>query len=135
MERPFQTDQLEEESLYGAAVNISSEKRQLAREIDTYTMENRYVKKDGSLVWTSISVALVWKPDGRPDYFIVVVEDIQTRKRAEEEKFKYEYLFQNASWGMSIASPESRFIKVNEAFAKLHGSKSPVEFVRSSTTF
>jgi diguanylate cyclase (GGDEF)-like protein/PAS domain S-box-containing protein len=55
----------------------------LAGEIPTYSMEKRYVRKDGSLVWINLTVSLVRTPAGAPDYFVSVVEDIQRRKDAE----------------------------------------------------
>ncbi|WP_051938227.1 PAS domain S-box protein [Ferriphaselus sp. R-1] len=58
-------------------------RRVLAREIDTYSMEKRYIRKDGSTIWVNLTVALLWTPEGKPDYFISVVEDISKRKAAE----------------------------------------------------
>lgn len=55
----------------------------LAGEISSYAMEKRYLRKDGYTVWINLTVALIWKPDGTPDYFISVIEDIQARKDAE----------------------------------------------------
>ena len=60
-------------------------RRMFARELDTYSMEKRYFHKDGHIVWINLTVALVWKPDGTPDYFISVVEDISARKAAEAD--------------------------------------------------
>ncbi len=60
-------------------------KQMLAHKIDTYTMEKRYLRKDGGIVWINLTVALVWKPDGSPDFFILVIENIQARKSAEDE--------------------------------------------------
>jgi PAS domain S-box-containing protein len=65
--------------------DLDQVRRMLAREIDSYAMEKRYIRKDGGIVWIKLSVALVWKPDGTPDYFISVVEDIRARKQAEAE--------------------------------------------------
>lgn len=60
-------------------------RQMLAGEIDRYAMEKRYRRKDGSLVWINLTVALVWQQDGKtPDYFISVIEDISARKAAEE---------------------------------------------------
>lgn len=53
-------------------------------EIDHYQMEKRYVRKDGSLIWISLNVAKKLSDDGRVEYFISVVKDIQARKMAEE---------------------------------------------------
>ncbi|HZV53297.1 MAG TPA: PAS domain S-box protein [Rhodocyclaceae bacterium] len=57
--------------------------RMLAKEIDTYSMEMRYFRKDGSIVWVNVTVALTSQPDGTPDYFISAVEEISARKAAE----------------------------------------------------
>jgi PAS domain S-box-containing protein len=56
----------------------------LTGEIQTYSMEKRYFRKSGEIVWINLTVALVRAPDGAPKYFVSVVEDINQRKRAEE---------------------------------------------------
>jgi PAS domain S-box-containing protein len=60
-------------------------RRILAGEIDTYSMEKRYCRKDGSLVGVNLTVSLMRKANGSPDYFISVIEDISARKQAEEK--------------------------------------------------
>lgn len=74
-------------------------RRLLAREIDTYSLEKRYIRKDGNAVWINLTVALVWNPDHEPDYFIAVIEDIQARKEAEaalqDSERTYRTLFEN----------------------------------------
>jgi diguanylate cyclase (GGDEF)-like protein/PAS domain S-box-containing protein len=57
----------------------------LAGEIDTYDMEKRYFRKDGSLVWVNLTVSLVRHTNGAPKYFISVIVDISDRKRSELE--------------------------------------------------
>jgi PAS domain S-box-containing protein len=51
----------------------------------TYAAEKRYVRKDGAVVWASLTVSLVGSLD-RPEsaYFVSVVEDISERKVAEQ---------------------------------------------------
>jgi len=51
--------------------------------IHTYSMEKRYIRKNGSQVWINLTVSLVREPSGRPKYFISVVQDIEARKRAQ----------------------------------------------------
>jgi len=58
----------------------------LAGQRETYSMEKRYFAKDQSLVWVNLTVSLVKKLDGSPDYFISVIEDITLRKRIERER-------------------------------------------------
>jgi PAS domain S-box-containing protein len=57
--------------------------KMLAGEIDSYSVEKRYVKKDYSQVWVSLTVSLVRNLSGDPNYFISVLEDITGRKQAE----------------------------------------------------
>lgn len=57
----------------------------LANKIQTYSVEKRYLRKDGSYVWINLTTTLVREPSGKPKYFIAVIEDISPRKRAEEE--------------------------------------------------
>jgi PAS domain S-box-containing protein len=59
--------------------------RLVAGEIHTFTMDTRYVRPDGSIVWVTLTVSPMWAPGERPDYHIAVVEDITARKRAEEK--------------------------------------------------
>lgn len=52
----------------------------------TYSMEKRYYTKDRQIVWANLTVSLVRKPDGTPNYFIAVIEDITRRKKIEAER-------------------------------------------------
>ena len=56
----------------------------IAGRIDHYAMEKRYLRKDGGSIWTNLTVSLVRKRDGAPDFFVSVIEDISARKSAEE---------------------------------------------------
>jgi formate hydrogenlyase transcriptional activator len=53
-------------------------------EIKTYSMEKRYIRKDRSVVWINLTVALARAAEGEPRHFISVVEDITERRRAQE---------------------------------------------------
>jgi PAS domain S-box-containing protein len=65
------------------------ERQMLAREISHYAMEKRYFRKDGSVVWTDLTVSLVWDAAGAPKYFIWVIEDISQRKAIQDELDDY----------------------------------------------
>lgn len=58
-------------------------RRVLAGETGPYSLERRYVRKDGSRVWVNLSVSLVREPSGEPDYLVCVAEDITGRKISE----------------------------------------------------
>jgi PAS domain S-box-containing protein len=63
------------------------------REIDSFGMDKRYRRKDGSIVWTRFTNGCVRKSDGSIDYFVCMFEDISARKQAEEELRKSEERF------------------------------------------
>jgi diguanylate cyclase (GGDEF)-like protein/PAS domain S-box-containing protein len=52
-------------------------------EIASVQCEKRYLRKDGSIVWVNLTVALVRNSDGAPQYEIAVMEDITERKERE----------------------------------------------------
>ena len=58
----------------------------LEGELQTYTIEKRYLRKGGPEVWVNLTVSLVRDASGEPAYFIVVVEDISERKKTEQER-------------------------------------------------
>ena len=51
--------------------------------IDRYSLEKRYVKRDGTLIWGRLHVSLL-KSGAGPPLVIAFVEDINERKRAED---------------------------------------------------
>ena len=55
----------------------------LARRIDTYDMEKRFLRPDGTAVWALKSVSLVRDDDGVPRYFVSQFQDIAARKEME----------------------------------------------------
>jgi PAS domain S-box-containing protein len=68
------------------ANNLSELNRALVGEADSYCIEKRYVRKDGGIVWASLTVGCVREMDGRVDYFVSVIQDITERKRVEEQQ-------------------------------------------------
>jgi PAS domain S-box-containing protein len=64
--------------------DLAQVRRLLAGEIETYSMEKRYFRKDRSLVWINLTVSLVRTPQGQPKYFISVVEDITEQKAVRD---------------------------------------------------
>lgn len=57
----------------------------MERSRDSYQMEKRYLRKDGSVFWGKLTVSLIPDEQGRPNLAIGMVEDISLSKRAVEE--------------------------------------------------
>jgi len=60
-------------------------RRALDGDFDTFTMEKRYLRQDGDVVWTLLTVSLLRHPDGTPRYFLSQIQDITERRAAEAE--------------------------------------------------
>jgi len=54
-----------------------------------YKTEKCYVKKDGTLVWGSVNISALHKEDGSFSHFLGIIEDITSRKLAEESMQKH----------------------------------------------
>ena len=66
------------------AADLDNARKLLAGEITHYTMDKRYIRKDGSIVWVGLTVALQRDASKAPQYFISVVRDINDQKLAEQ---------------------------------------------------
>ncbi|MBC8231523.1 PAS domain S-box protein [bacterium] len=64
--------------------SLEAVKSLLNRENDHISLEKRYVRKDGAIIWARTSVAVVRDNRGDFRYFIAMVEDITQRKQMEE---------------------------------------------------
>ena len=66
------------------AADMTYVRRLLNGKLDTFTMEKRYIHKDGRIIWVVIAGSLVKNEAGAPLYFVAQIEDITKRKQAEE---------------------------------------------------
>ncbi|MEH1832496.1 MAG: PAS domain S-box protein [Nostoc sp.] len=64
-------------------VDCENARRVLAREISGYSLEKRYIRKDGSIVWVNLTSSAVLDANGQPKYALGILEDISHRKRVE----------------------------------------------------
>ncbi|MCK9353960.1 MAG: PAS domain S-box protein [Gallionella sp.] len=70
-------------------LDLAYVQRILSGEIENYSIEKRYLRKDREIVWVNLTVALVRHRDGSPNYFISVIADISERKKTEQELQAY----------------------------------------------
>ncbi|MBI2288843.1 MAG: PAS domain S-box protein, partial [Betaproteobacteria bacterium] len=99
----------------------SRQKRQMIWEgkLAGFTEEKRYLRKDGSVIWTNRTVSLARDATAKPLYFIRVIEDITQRKEAEE---RYRATFENAPVGiMHTAIDGYRILRANRKLCEMLG--------------
>jgi len=78
------------------AADLAQVELMLKGEIDSYDIERRYLRKDGTIIWATLTVGCVRKSDGSIDYFVSAIEDISARKQAEDELRQSEELFRSS---------------------------------------
>ncbi|HMK37608.1 MAG TPA: PAS domain S-box protein [Desulfomonilaceae bacterium] len=58
----------------------------MAGEIESYRLEKRYLRKDGSILWADLTTSVIRGPKGEHSGTIGVISDITDRKKAEQER-------------------------------------------------
>jgi PAS domain S-box-containing protein len=112
--------------------NLALFEQLLAGTISTYTLEKRYLRKDGRLVWAQLTASLKCDQAGQPEYGIAVVEDISARKAAEEtvrqveEELRarvqeWETIFASLNEGLIVLDGDGRVLRCNPAYEALVG--------------
>jgi len=57
-------------------------------EIESTIIQKRYLRKDGGIVWCEVKISLVRDENNKPLFFLPVIQDITTRKQAEQDLIK-----------------------------------------------
>jgi PAS domain S-box-containing protein len=104
--------------------------RLLSGKIDHYTIEKRFVRKDGRIVHTQISIGCVRNPDNSVRYVAGVMQDITERKQVDEslrsnEKF-LNGVFDGIQDGISVLDKDLNIIRVNKTMERWHFDMLPL---------
>ena len=99
---------------------------QLRKEPGRYLeAEKRYIHRDGTVVWARMRISLVRDIAGAPLYFVVHVEDITERRRAEEALRESEERFRIMADGcpamMWVTNAEGGNQFINRAYREFFG--------------
>lgn len=88
---------------------------------DSARFEKRYICKNGSHIWTDVSVSLLRDKYGNPLHFLTTVIDITDRKETEralrESEATFFTLFEKLPYAAALSKmSDGIFVAVNEAF-------------------
>lgn len=108
-----------------AAENTEMNAQLVAGEIDSYSMEKRYRRKDGRVTWVKTTPALARRPDGTPHYFNTVVEDIDELKRSQlalqESEARFRAFWDNSPFNQSIKDMLGNLQEINHTYRRTFG--------------
>lgn len=102
-------------------------------EISNYQTEKRYIRKDKKIVWGEINISVIRDNKGEFLYYLAMIENITTRKLAEEAVKESEEHFRNivntAEAAYFRINKEGLFEEVNQSWLKMHKYSLPEEII------
>jgi PAS domain S-box-containing protein len=108
------------------------------KELTVYKTEKRFIRKDGQIIWGSLTVIANNDSNGQFLYNLGIIEDITDRKRIENEFFESQLNFHRSisesPVGIRIVTIEGKTIYANKAFLDIYNFDSLEEFISAPTT-
>ncbi len=128
----------QEGGLYGVSINtlthpedLGIHEQQFAGLVNgtqnQYRMEIRYLRRDGTVLWGSLSCSSMHFEGSVSPFIITMIKDVTERKEMEEElrvsENRFRTIFEESPIGIALVDKDGRFIQVSQAFEEMVGSK------------
>ncbi|RWX55846.1 EAL domain-containing protein [Photobacterium chitinilyticum] len=94
--------------------------RMIAGEIDGYSLDKRFIRKGGDIVYVHVTIAC-YRVKGQVQFAIAGILDITERKLAEESLQLASMVYQNSSEAMVVTDSDGEIITTNPAFTEITG--------------
>ncbi|MEO1214171.1 MAG: PAS domain S-box protein [Bacteroidota bacterium] len=93
--------------------------------LNSFSMEKRYIRKDGEIIWTDTSAIAIRDQEGKFQYAVATAINISTRKKAlqklNESEKRFKSIFEHSQIGIALVDTSGKTFLVNNAFARLLG--------------
>ncbi|MFH0825121.1 MAG: PAS domain S-box protein, partial [Pseudomonadota bacterium] len=93
-------------------------------ELDSFRIQKRYIRKDGSVMWADLSVSSIRDGEGKPNAAVGVIADISRRKMMEtalkESESRLRLIIDSSPIGIKIVK-DGKYVYVNPTFARIFG--------------
>ena len=98
------------------------------------------LRKDGSTVWTEVTLSIFYDDNGRPEGLLGITHDISDRKKADaalrESEERYRTIFEHTATANIIVSEDTTILLANSNFEQITGyTREDVENKMSWTDF
>jgi len=98
-------------------------RRAIAGEVDGFSLEKRFVRPTGAVVWANVNVSLVRDDQGQPLHLLLQVDDVTDRRAAEsrsrEAVARFEAAFTHAPIGMAIVELDGGLREANPGLCRM----------------
>lgn len=94
---------------------------------DSYSLDKRYVRKNGDVIWGRLSISLIRDADGKPSDIIAFVEDISERVSLNSRLQLSDQIVSSSTDLLAIIDEHGVYLATNEPYAKAFG-KTPEFF-------
>jgi PAS domain S-box-containing protein len=92
-----------------------------AREIQTYSVKKRYLRKDGAVVWANVTVSMMSKDSGQARHLIAVIQDITESKRTDDSVRGLAAIVENSNDAIISKTLDGIITSWNPAAEKMFG--------------
>lgn len=107
-------------------------------EISYFSMEKRYLHRNGSYIWVLLNVSTIRNTEGRQLYYVAHIQNISDRKESsfmdisEREKAVYEknrafqelnQIFNTIGIGLCLIDTDNNIARINDSYLKLFRKK------------
>ncbi|MPM19983.1 Sensor histidine kinase RcsC [bioreactor metagenome] len=98
-----------------------------------FTLEKRYVCKDGHTMWGRVTVSTVCDEEGNPIYHIAVIEDVSESRLASQaldnERLLLNAIMDSTADAIYVKDPQSRFVRVNKGILDKYSFTTPEQIL------
>ncbi len=106
--------------------------RLIAGEIEQFSIEKRFVRQDGSLIWVALTLCMVRNGEGEGRSHLAISQDITPQRQVEAERqvaqialaeseARFRKLFEQIPVGVSYTNPDGQYLMVNPKFCQILG--------------
>jgi len=107
--------------------NHQNNRKLMAGKIKEYSIEKKYIRKDGTISWGELNASALWEPGDVPEHYlhIAVIKDITEQKMAElalrESEKKFRETVANLDEGYYSSTLDGTLLEHNQAFNRILG--------------
>ena len=98
---------------------------QLTNGVQSCTIEKRYIRKDGSILWANVTMSAINDTLDAHPHYLAVIEDITERKRIQQEAMQHENeleaMVMSMTDGLIFFNKEGQLLRANPAARQIFG--------------